>query len=299
MKKNNSVTIVIPTRNRSEKLKRLLASIRSSAYTDYEVIIVNNGDPLSLKLHKNETVIQNKTNEGLAAARNKGAESANGEYLLFVDDDNVFEKRMIEKLVYVMKKRNDIIAVSPRMYYLESPAKVWFMGARMNLWTTKPYFYKAADFPVNSDVCGAEILHNCFLMRKNQGEKVGWFDTKLFMNGTEYDLFQRLRRKMNDGKTAAVVMNATCWHDIPLMSNNLIRSLGFENPKRAYYFQRNRGVFLYRYGSIMQRVVGCVISLPFFTILYGILFLSVRRFDLLRQHIRGSIDAYQYMFRPL
>lgn len=297
MKKNSLVSIIVPTRDRKKQLERLLSSIRSSKYKNFEIFVINNGSSLSLKLKKNEHIITNPTNLGLAAARTKGASLANGEFVLFVDDDNVFDEYTIERLVNTLKDDPSVIAVGPKTYYLSSPKKVWFMGAKMNLWTTKPYFYMSEKGLPNE--IPVEILHNCFIVRKSVGDRVGWFDAKLFMNGTEYDLFQRIKKLKRKENKIVIATNASCWHDMPVFSSDLLRSMGFENPKRAYYFQRNRGVFLKRYGTILQRMTGALIFIPFFSLFYGILFLSKKRFDLLSEHIRGIIDGYILLFRPL
>ncbi|HVZ12550.1 MAG TPA: glycosyltransferase [Patescibacteria group bacterium] len=196
------ISVVIPTRNRPVQLKRLIRSINTSTYPSklIEIIIVNNGDPLEKGIVATE-IIQNPTNKGLAFARNQGAHVAHGAFVLFVDDDNVLDKECISRLVETFLGRSEYVVLGPKTFYLSQPQKLWFAGAKMNLWTSIPYFYKEADLARAWDgVLTVENLHNCLMIDRKCGESVGWFDEKIFMNGTEFDLIRRLKKKFTTSK---------------------------------------------------------------------------------------------------
>lgn len=88
-------TIIIPAYNAEAYLPRCLDSIFSQKYRNYEVIVIDDGstDGTSQILfefamvHPNLHVITT-TNQGMASARNRGLEVAQGEYVLFVDSDD-------------------------------------------------------------------------------------------------------------------------------------------------------------------------------------------------------------------
>lgn len=294
------VTIIIPTKNRLNELERLLNSIKKLNYPKdcIEVVIINNGYKIKNDLAV-DLLIDNSVNRGLAYARNQGAKKAKGKYLLFVDDDNVLDKEIISRLVEGFLKNKEYIALGPVTYYLSSPKKLWFAGAKINLWTSKPFFYKEKDMiHAKNEILKVENLHNCLMLEKKYGDEVGWFDEKIFMNGTEFDLIQRIRQKHNNAK-CGVVLNAKCFHDIPTFSKDLVRSLGFENPLRVYYFQRNRGVFLKRYGNFFQKISVGLIFIPLSFLIYSVIFISKKKWSLFLQEIKGTIAAYYYLFRPL
>src|SRR5690348_7203948 len=92
------VTVVIPTRERSEKLLRLITFLKKDSYKSKEIIVVNNSEK-KLSHISSVKILENHSNKGLAYARSRGARQAKGEYILFIDDDNVVDTQMIEKLV--------------------------------------------------------------------------------------------------------------------------------------------------------------------------------------------------------
>ncbi|MEN1680264.1 MAG: glycosyltransferase family A protein [Planctomycetota bacterium] len=85
-------TVIIPTYNRSGMLAETLQSVFDQEFTDYEILIVDDGstdDTLEslAKLGDRVRVLQQQ-HKGCAAARNLGAREARGEYLAFLDDDD-------------------------------------------------------------------------------------------------------------------------------------------------------------------------------------------------------------------
>jgi glycosyltransferase involved in cell wall biosynthesis len=87
-------SVIIPTYNRLPQLKLTLQSILEQKYTDYEIIVVDDGSTdgtdsflKSLVMPKLKWVSQN--NKGPAAARNAGIKLASGKFIAFTDDDCV------------------------------------------------------------------------------------------------------------------------------------------------------------------------------------------------------------------
>lgn len=91
-------TVVVPTFNRLEGLKKCVEGIRSQDLNcDFEVIVVNDGGVTPTNLPNSVRVIDQK-NAGPAAARNRGAAEARGERLAFLDDDCVPENGWLAAL---------------------------------------------------------------------------------------------------------------------------------------------------------------------------------------------------------
>jgi glycosyltransferase involved in cell wall biosynthesis len=90
------VSVVIPTRNRSALLAMTLRSVLRQQRVDIEVIVVDEGstdDTASTLAAVTDTrlrIIRHDTPQGLSAARNHGAVEARGEWLAFVDDDDLW-----------------------------------------------------------------------------------------------------------------------------------------------------------------------------------------------------------------
>ena len=107
MKNNNVIiSVVIPTLNtRPQFLKEALNSIEKQSYLPSEVIIVNNGEKdlkvptTSLNIRQFKIVFKS----GVAQARNFGASLSNGNYVAFLDDDDLWGQDYLQN----MKKRID------------------------------------------------------------------------------------------------------------------------------------------------------------------------------------------------
>lgn len=89
------VSIIIPVYNVEKYLHICLDSVLAQTYTDYEVILVNDGSKDDsgkiceeyVKRDKRFSLIS-QDNKGLASARNTGIKAAKGKYIYFIDSDD-------------------------------------------------------------------------------------------------------------------------------------------------------------------------------------------------------------------
>lgn len=99
------ISIIIPIYNSEKYLKECLKSIKEQTYSNYEVIMVNDGSTDKSELicrdFLNDTrfKIINQKNMGVAVARNSGLNKAKGKYVLFVDSDDWLDKDMLSVLI--------------------------------------------------------------------------------------------------------------------------------------------------------------------------------------------------------
>lgn len=99
------ISIIVPVYNVEQYLRKCVDSILAQTFTDFEVILVDDGSPDNsgaicdeyAKLDSRVRVIH-KENGGLSDARNAGIEIAKGKYLGFVDSDDFIDKDMYEIL---------------------------------------------------------------------------------------------------------------------------------------------------------------------------------------------------------
>lgn len=115
MKNCPLVSIIIPTYKRPSLLKRSIVSILNQTYLNYELIIVDDNDPKTTERKETEQVVMSFANEKIiyikhlknlngAVARNTGLNICKGKYVTFLDDDDEFHPKRIERLVDVMEK---------------------------------------------------------------------------------------------------------------------------------------------------------------------------------------------------
>lgn len=109
-------SIVIPTHNRAEMLGRAVDSIVSSSMNDYEIIVVNDGSGDSyrdFKVRYKDKIRYHENSEsmGVASARNRGVALAEGEWIVFLDDDDEMADGYLERIKETIQSHKDCCAV--------------------------------------------------------------------------------------------------------------------------------------------------------------------------------------------
>lgn len=182
-----TVTVIIPTYNHAEYVLDTLRSVFTQTYTDYEVIVVNDGSPdntseilMPLAAEGRIRYIE-QTNQGQAAARNRGLREATGEFVAYLDDDDLWPAEKLLWQVENLRSDHRLVAVA---------------GERVTI-----------------NVCGDQIAENRFapghvsrielysgnpfaspgqvLIRRSALEAVGGFDTTIW-GSDDLDLWFRL-----------------------------------------------------------------------------------------------------------
>lgn len=104
-------SIIIPVYNVEKYLKKCLDSVFNQTYKEYEVIVVNDGTKdNSMDIVKDYNVkVINQKNQGLSAARNAGVKVATGDYLIFLDSDDYWEKNLLKELSKSLKNNPDLV----------------------------------------------------------------------------------------------------------------------------------------------------------------------------------------------
>lgn len=110
----SKISIIVPVYNVELYLRRCIDSILNQTFTDFELILVDDGSPDSSGkicdeyAESDERIkVIHKKNSGPASARNTGLDVANGEWITFVDSDDWINKEYLEKL-YNSCKNNGV-----------------------------------------------------------------------------------------------------------------------------------------------------------------------------------------------
>jgi glycosyltransferase involved in cell wall biosynthesis len=113
MTKPPLVSVVIPTHNRPDMLREAIASVRAQTFTDYEIIAVCNGaNPEDLARYAAipDIALIVTDRKGIGLALNIGIEAARGEWIAFLDDDDLWEPNKLETQLQVACSANaDVI----------------------------------------------------------------------------------------------------------------------------------------------------------------------------------------------
>ncbi len=104
-------SIIIPVYNVENYIGRCLDSVFCQTYKDYEVIVVDDGSTdKSKKIAKEYDVkIINSKHQGVSESRNIGAKTATGEYLIFLDSDDYWDKDLLKEINKSLKNNPDLV----------------------------------------------------------------------------------------------------------------------------------------------------------------------------------------------
>ncbi len=170
------ISIIIPTYNRAQLLKRAIESLLKQTYQGFEIIVVDDASTDSTA----EVVtgfddgriryLRHSRNQGPSAARNTGIKVAKGEYIAFLDDDDEYKESKIEKQL-------------KKFYFASEDTGIIYCGI-VNIKDGKiMYAYNPKDRFVNKNTCllphpiGWQLITG--LIRRECFEKVGLFDETL------------------------------------------------------------------------------------------------------------------------
>lgn len=113
------VSVVVPTRNRPDMLRQALASIRALEADDltFEILVGDNGDDARTRdtCGEFDAIHLPVSQNGAGAARNAGLSAATGEFIAFLDDDDVWMANHVRPHLAVFDARPEIEAVMARV----------------------------------------------------------------------------------------------------------------------------------------------------------------------------------------
>jgi len=112
MNSEPKVSIIIPTYNQSQYLEEAMESVLNQTYQNIEIIIVDDGstDNTSevVKSFDNKIIYIPQKNKGASSARNAGIKKAQGQYVAFLDSDDMWIKNKLEKQIKFIQNNPEI-----------------------------------------------------------------------------------------------------------------------------------------------------------------------------------------------
>lgn len=167
------ISVIVPCYNQEKYIRECLESVLKQTFSDYEVIVVNDGSTdSSLSIIQSYTDkydnfhLINQQNQGVVSARNNAIKQAQGTYIYPLDADDVISPSCLEKLYAAMEEnKGDVIYSDVEYFGLKNGL---FLKKEPNVW--------------NMSV-GNQIVVSA-LYRKSDWEKYGGYDENM-KNGLE------------------------------------------------------------------------------------------------------------------
>lgn len=220
------ISVIICTYNRDKYIYNLLKSIaENTLLTDkYEIVLVNNNSTDSTEDECSRFCTNYRdvkfryfleTNQGLSYARNRGIQEAEGNVVVYVDDDATINKEYLRTYYDFFDKDDNIEAAGGAIlpvYETEEPQ--WMSHFTRRLITGKLYIgNKTKEFPKGAFPGGGNAAY-----RKSVFDKVGLFNPELGRKGNsligaeEKDLFDKM---VDNGIKFYYLPDAILYHIIP------------------------------------------------------------------------------------
>lgn len=188
------VSVVIPAYNAARTLKATVQSVFGQSLQDFEIVIVDDGskdDTLeaaeAIAASDSRVKVAAQPNSGAAAARNAGIKAARGEYVAFLDADDLWLPQKLERQIAVLNSEKDAAAVQTGAYYVNDDLEIL---------SVRPCI-------IPKDVLLETLLFRSFpalmstlLVKRSAFDKIGLLDTTLVIL-EDWDLAIRLSRFCN------------------------------------------------------------------------------------------------------
>ena len=189
-----AISVIIPVYNAQDGIKRCLDSLLNQSFKNFEIILLNDGSKdNSLNILKEYELkysfvrVIDKQNEGVAVTRNKGILLAEGEYIMFMDNDDFVDSDYIETFYQAIHEKNlDLVIGGYKrvnqnnqiIFSQEIQQSEWSKYIIMAPWSKiyRTEFLKTNDLEFFDYGIGEDIIFN--LAAYKATDKIGLLDYK-------------------------------------------------------------------------------------------------------------------------
>jgi glycosyltransferase involved in cell wall biosynthesis len=188
MKSTPLVSVIVPSYNSTQWIEECLTSVHDQSYLNIELIVVDDGSADNsvkiIKKLKFEFKLIEQANQGRSGARNTGIEAAKGDYIAFLDCDDLLAQTSIEERVKFLNEKKDL-------GWVFTDAVEFDQTGDLRLFLDQfPWLYLEQDQFI-------QLLKKCYpltstvMIRREVLQKSGNFDPKLTY-AEDLELFMRI-----------------------------------------------------------------------------------------------------------
>ncbi len=198
------VSVIIPAYNGAKYIKKTLSSVFNQTFKDFEVIAIDDGSQDQtkkiLKNYGKKIRYIYQENKGTAAARNTGIKAAKGEYIAFLDQDDLWLPQKLEEQVKILDKKPKVGLVFCGSFLLNEGRLVGFFHARLSITSAIPakdIFNQLIEenfIPTLTVLLRKEAFDKLGLLRE---DLVGTDDHEMWLRVAEYGYrFEAVRKNL-------------------------------------------------------------------------------------------------------
>ena len=166
------VSVIIPTYNRAVFIADAIQSVLTQTYSDFEIIIVDDGSTDNTRevvggFNDSRIKYIYQENQWAAAARNNGIRASNGEYLSFLDSDDILMENALKKGIQILDEHPEVAFCYTQNYTINESG--WIVDlqkkGQKHSWVRKGT-KQIKEFLINGHhvgVCATIIRRSCLL----------------------------------------------------------------------------------------------------------------------------------------
>ncbi len=179
------VSVIIPTYNRADLVRQAVASVKAQTFRDFEIVVVDDGGTDGtyevLAAGRELRVLRHPDRRGVAAARNTGVAAARGEWLAFLDSDDLWLPDKLARQIFWLEGQPELLICQTDETWVRR-------GVRVN----KPAAHrKVAGRIFLPSLARCMISPSAVMLHRRLLEDHGGFDETL-PAAEDYDLWLRL-----------------------------------------------------------------------------------------------------------
>jgi hypothetical protein len=185
------VSVIIPAYNVARFISATLDSVLFQTFSDYEIVVINDGSPDADELeHELETYSHlityiTQSNQGAGAARNAGIRAARGEFVAFLDGDDLWLPEFLKEQVALITSDGFDLVYADALN---------LQGAKRSRTTNMDVNPSTGSVTAESLIAGqCNVVTSSVVARRSLILKVGLFDES-FPNSQDFDLWLRLAK---------------------------------------------------------------------------------------------------------
>ncbi|WP_456368300.1 glycosyltransferase family 2 protein, partial [Thermococcus sp.] len=184
-----TVSVIIPTYNRDNLLKRAIESVLAQTFEDFEILVIdgagrNSTKELVYSFRDSRLRYIPQRKRGIANARNLGVLKSRGTFIAFLDDDDSWRKDKLERqveLFWRLSRSYGVLYTAFSYYYLE---KDMILGVKLPKATGNVYKYLLKD-----NITGTSTI----MVRRECFKRAGLF-RESFITCEDWDMWLRMSR---------------------------------------------------------------------------------------------------------
>lgn len=221
MDEKGLVSVVIPAYNSDLYISQTINSVLNQSYQNIELIVVDDGsDDGTIEIvrgFKKHVSLLSQDNSGQGVARNNGSKIAKGEYIAFIDSDDLWDENKLEHQASILQNRPDAVATYCDYRAIDSNGNI--IGQTSSLWSARP----------SGQVIQQLLFGNCIgspsviMVKRNAFFNAGGFSENPSRNAEDYSLY------LNLALTGPIIYNP-----LTLVSYRRHTEQATANPSYAY-----------------------------------------------------------------